>query len=1197
MTYTTVLISGLYYSGSSAVYDYLRSIPSVFAFPPTGEFPFMRIDRGLLGLCQDIHKNKNIERSRVDQILDLHLNPNPKSSDYYEEVMARLRGPYEDPLLKANKVFQEEFLKAFEMEKDNRNSQISKAVELFFDTYFSEITKNSQFTHLVLDQALATFHYFASRWFKNPRLLVIKRDIRDQYIDVKTRQLALAEKGASHFYKNIYLRAEAISKNTTQDPFVAKISKVIQFEEFISDFKIQANDILNFLGVSISDDPNSSDYFLPYMSHFKPEVSIKNVGLYKQKTTSNVEDDFKKSISFLEENALPDLLYKGAEDHSSLKNKAVLSHGHIVAPKRNVQRSDYQTIAIFGYRHPDLISYLKGLANIYTPTAGRFPFLINSSYLNELASMISKKQLISKDISEKIIDEVLNKTYNHPFTANFLRKNFSEELNEVCSELSTLFVQKTNLWNEEDLSEVTRILVANFTDRIMNRTESNFLLLNDPLPNLSPIYYHALRNPKFIYITCDARTQLYDKFSSQKFKNSKIPNIGTSLKKIEQSIEAFRGAKGECLTLKYEDLILDFNNQNKKIINFLGMDPRVSEYRSLYFNPVILEKYIDGYKKTEAGVFDKEWLLAIKNLETNYPSLCYRSSAEKNNDSKKLDVRAWQLNDPRFQWFLTNPEHLKDIYKDTEDFDSLYIRKLIALGASGSEISRGAVRRRDMTSPYINVKNNIRKTIAVPDVAQNTIYLLGASYVFCHWNSDADTIASYLQGYCNQYRPDTYKVVNLGSSSSTTANDYMKFLDIKLKAGDYIILLDKLIEDPKHARSVDFAIRMHIECLQQNVNFIYLHFPIVNHVINPNATERKLAHYSYQELCNNPSNDFNYSGPEIYTPPPAITLLKNINCKCEDLQPYFDRPHNMGEVFLDKTHVSSKANAEIGKIIFCNYLNKKFEENVNRDQKTEYLNYLLMESTKHVPASAVRYLMKEAKRSNIKNKELLKWLDGFPRLNLHKDKSNIGCIVMNCNPFTLGHLYLIETALSQIDGLYIFLVEENKSIFPFEDRLELIKKGTAHLSDRVSIAGSGQYIISTVTFPDYFEKEQQLKEIDVSYELAIFGSIIAPHFGIKRRFVGEEPFCFITNQYNDAMRKYLPPMGVNLHVIPRRSTEDNKVIISASQVRASLAENDWNGLQKLVPITTYQYLKDRMNRSGLPEAHIREKKEPYEHNG
>ena len=77
---------------------------------------------------------------------------------------------------------------------------------------------------------------------------------------------------------------------------------------------------------------------------------------------------------------------------------------------------------------------------------------------------------------------------------------------------------------------------------------------------------------------------------------------------------------------------------------------------------------------------------------------------------------------------------------------------------------------------------------------------------------------------------------------------------------------------------------------------------------------------------------------------------------------------------------------------------------------------------------------------------------------------------MNCNPFTKGHLYLIEKASAESDHLFILIVEEDKSVFPFEKRMELVKRGTEHL-DNIDVIPGGSYTISSATFPSYFAKE------------------------------------------------------------------------------------------------------------------------------
>lgn len=184
-----------------------------------------------------------------------------------------------------------------------------------------------------------------------------------------------------------------------------------------------------------------------------------------------------------------------------------------------------------------------------------------------------------------------------------------------------------------------------------------------------------------------------------------------------------------------------------------------------------------------------------------------------------------------------------------------------------------------------------------------------------------------------------------------------------------------------------------------------------------------------------------------------------------------------------------------------------------------------------------------------------------------------GAIVMNCNPFTLGHRYLIEYASSRVDCLIIFVVEEDKSFFPFRDRIELVRRGTADLKN-VVVVPSGSFIISTVTFPGYFMKDNPKEAVlDSSQDVETFAKSIAPHFDVSVRFVGEEPIDIVTRRYNDTLEKILPQYGIRFVEIPRKTSGD--AVISASRVRAALKEKDFGSISRIVPPTTFEYLKNR----------------------
>ncbi len=186
-----------------------------------------------------------------------------------------------------------------------------------------------------------------------------------------------------------------------------------------------------------------------------------------------------------------------------------------------------------------------------------------------------------------------------------------------------------------------------------------------------------------------------------------------------------------------------------------------------------------------------------------------------------------------------------------------------------------------------------------------------------------------------------------------------------------------------------------------------------------------------------------------------------------------------------------------------------------------------------------------------------------------------GAIVMNCNPFTLGHLYLIEKAAEQVDFLFVFVVEEDKSVFPFKDRIDLVKKGVSHIKN-VCVYRSGKWMISASTFPEYFIKDTpEAVSVDPSFDVEIFARIIAPALGITVRFVGEEPFDVVTKQYNERMKEILPNYEIKLVEISRKQINGKENIpISASLVRKYLEQKDFQNIKELVPETTYSYLRD-----------------------
>lgn len=182
----------------------------------------------------------------------------------------------------------------------------------------------------------------------------------------------------------------------------------------------------------------------------------------------------------------------------------------------------------------------------------------------------------------------------------------------------------------------------------------------------------------------------------------------------------------------------------------------------------------------------------------------------------------------------------------------------------------------------------------------------------------------------------------------------------------------------------------------------------------------------------------------------------------------------------------------------------------------------------------------------------------------------VGAVVMNANPFTKGHQYLIETAAAKSSLLHVFVLSEDASEFPSDVRLKLAKKGCNHLSN-VCVHGSSDYLISHATFPDYFLKERSVINHDTAkLDLEIFAHYYAPVFHITARFVGEEPFSRVTNAYNQQMKALLPKYGIKVFELPRK--QNDNTIISATLVRKLFLKNQLEALKNFVPFSTYEYL-------------------------
>ncbi len=200
-------------------------------------------------------------------------------------------------------------------------------------------------------------------------------------------------------------------------------------------------------------------------------------------------------------------------------------------------------------------------------------------------------------------------------------------------------------------------------------------------------------------------------------------------------------------------------------------------------------------------------------------------------------------------------------------------------------------------------------------------------------------------------------------------------------------------------------------------------------------------------------------------------------------------------------------------------------------------------------------------------------IEGFiGTLPAKEEGKTVGACVMNCNPFTLGHRYLIKTAAKECDLLYVFVLSEDKSAFSAADRIKMVRLGTNDL-ENVRVVETGDYLISSKTFPTYFLKDRENAPIaQCELDIEIFTKYFAPRLNITRRYVGTEHASKLTDMYNKELIKALPEKNIEVREIER--LEKDGAAISASTFRRLLQEGDLESAKALVPKSTFDYIME-----------------------
>lgn len=195
-----------------------------------------------------------------------------------------------------------------------------------------------------------------------------------------------------------------------------------------------------------------------------------------------------------------------------------------------------------------------------------------------------------------------------------------------------------------------------------------------------------------------------------------------------------------------------------------------------------------------------------------------------------------------------------------------------------------------------------------------------------------------------------------------------------------------------------------------------------------------------------------------------------------------------------------------------------------------------------------------------------------------------GAIVMNANPFTKGHRYLVEQAASQVDNLYVIVVKEDRSRFPYVERKAMIEAGCAGL-DNVVVCEGSDYAISAATFPTYFLKKlDDATDTQIALDLDLFVNHIAKPLGVTVRFAGSEPEDALTRRYNELMAEILP--GTSVAVV-RQAHQPDPELVKGSALRQARRPIDFVEIPRLEqngnPISATS-LRRALDKGNLKEA-------------
>ncbi len=447
-----------------------------------------------------------------------------------------------------------------------------------------------------------------------------------------------------------------------------------------------------------------------------------------------------------------------------------------------------------------------------------------------------------------------------------------------------------------------------------------------------------------------------------------------------------------------------------------------------------------------------------------------------------------------------------------------------------------------------------------PKEYSNRILLFGDSRVSGMLLENRHTIAAELQKNLNEMNI-SYAVENYAIPGRDIERMVWQIKNTNIIQGDIVILGSGFYEfDNADINALVWAYYIEEASLyvkNRGAVFFYMNLPtmIEMGVYSEAETEALLMFNSTEFL------DYTFEKIRYYKN--VIKMECVSHCVCFiDMALAFARRKEYGQVWINLHHYGPHGSKLIA---------DELKEYIIPLLKYKSEGYLYKNANKEKEERSKEF---ENKLANMKNEDnqIFKFADNIKNKMTEKwgEFSDLGCIVMNANPFTKGHMHLVKEALKEVEYLLVLVVEEDLSEISFMHRYNIVLDNLSEIQN-VFVAPGGKYTISKSTFPEYFQKDViQGKKINAETDVRIFAERIAPRIGIQKRFVGEEPFDEITKQYNETMKNILDGYGIELIEIPRLSIDEE--IISATVVRDYIKKGDTKTIANFLTKQTYDYI-------------------------